>query len=397
MTVSAYVIGDTSTRLWGLSSHERIERQLRAARVNQRQHQAGQDWPSDAVLLINAAYLFETRTLQELLQHPASVLQSPTDGRIAAAYLPSDQADEGQRLMATASTELPEDIEILTPAMLDSFDGDLRRSEPPLLEPVGEHNRRALENRLYGNAYKGITDLVTKWLWPRPAKHLVRACADAGITPNMVTLLGLALVIIASVLFAYGYFAGGLLCGWIMTLLDTVDGKLARVTVQSSRLGHVLDHGLDIVHPPFWYVLWGVGLTAFEPQFGLDHVDLYWLIGLGYIAGRLIEGAFHALGRCSMFAWRPFDAYFRLITARRNPCLIILTIGVACGRADLAFAGVAYWTVLSSAIMALRLIFAAWVRWRRGPLNSWLEDPASAQALHGAAYRTFSGTRAAYA
>ena len=155
----------------------------------------------------------------------------------------------------------------------------------------------------------------------------------------MVTVLGLALVIIASVLFAYGYFAAGLLCGWIMTLLDTVDGKLARVTVQSSRLGHVLDHGLDIVHPPFWYVLWGVGLTAFEPQFGLDHVDLYWLIGLGYIAGRLIEGAFHALGRCSMFAWRPFDAYFRLITARRNPCLIILTIGVACGRADLAFRG----------------------------------------------------------
>ncbi len=50
--------------------------------------------------------------------------------------------------------------------------------------------------------------------------------------------------------------------GWLMTFLDTVDGKLARVTVTSSRLGDVLDHGLDIIHPPLWYIAWGVGLTT---------------------------------------------------------------------------------------------------------------------------------------
>ena len=50
--------------------------------------------------------------------------------------------------------------------------------------------------------------------------------------------------------------------GWLMTFLDTVDGKLARVTVTSSRIGDVLDHGLDIIHPPLWYIAWGVGLPA---------------------------------------------------------------------------------------------------------------------------------------
>jgi phosphatidylglycerophosphate synthase len=51
-----------------------------------------------------------------------------------------------------------------------------------------------------------------------------------------------------------------------MTLLDTVDGKLARVTVASSKFGHVLDHGVDIVHPPFWYLAWGLGLGAWRPS-----------------------------------------------------------------------------------------------------------------------------------
>ena len=75
----------------------------------------------------------------------------------------------------------------------------------------------------------------------------------------MVTLVSLILVII-SFLFLNGHFIFGLVLGWIMTFLDTVDGKLARVTVTSSRVGHILDHGMDIIHPPIWYACWASGL-----------------------------------------------------------------------------------------------------------------------------------------
>ena len=47
--------------------------------------------------------------------------------------------------------------------MLDAFDIDLRRSAPPLLEPVTAGEQVRLEDLLYGNAYKGITDLVAAW------------------------------------------------------------------------------------------------------------------------------------------------------------------------------------------------------------------------------------------
>ena len=211
----------------------------------------------------------------------------------------------------------------------------------------------------------------------------------------MVTLTGLLLVIYAGYAFYQGDYWLGLLAGWFMTFLDTVDGKLARVTIKSSRIGHVLDHGMDIIHPPFWYMLWGMSLTG--PLWGWSLVELYWWLFAGYIGGRLIEAAFHGLGPCSLFDWRPFDAYFRLITGRRNPCLIIMTVALALGRPDLAFLGVVGWTVVSTGVLLIRLAQATAVRMAGGPLTSWLADPEAAASNHPQAFRSFSRTRGAYA
>ena len=78
--------------------------------------------------------------------------------------------------------------------------------------------------------------------------------------------------------------------GWLMTFMDTVDGKLARVTVTSSRFGDVLDHGLDIIHPPLCY---GLGCRLDSST----HADIrlaneFSLILIGYVGGRLCEGIF---------------------------------------------------------------------------------------------------------
>ena len=117
----------------------------------------------------------------------------------------------------------------------------------------------AIEKKLFGAAYKSITDLVTKWAWPVPAAAVTRVLARRGVHPNTVTIASWILAIAAALLFAGGRFGLGLVAAWAMTFLDTVDGKLARVTLTSSRFGHVLDHGLDLIHPPFWYLAWGFG------------------------------------------------------------------------------------------------------------------------------------------
>jgi len=391
-----YAIVSSPVRLWGIDAQTRLRRQV-AQLPNLRWVDDWREAGDTPLLIVRADYLFEVRTLKALAQQQDVALYCGTDQRVAALQL--TQADRTQALhwLDERPGELPERLRKITPEALSHFDAKLRRTEVPLLEPILAERREQLESLLYGNSYKGITDLVTKWLWPAPARRGVRWCADLGITPNAVTTLGLLLVLGASVAFWHGHYVLGLAMGWFMTWLDTVDGKLARVTVQSSRMGHLLDHGVDLVHPPFWYLLWGVSLVNFQPVLGLDMTMINGLIVGGYVGGRVIEGIFvRALG-CEVFSWRPFDAWFRLITARRNPALVLLSIGVIFARPDLALVAVALWTALSTAILSVRLVQGIAQRMRHGPLQSWLSDSNQARNRYPRSLRTFANTRAAYA
>jgi CDP-alcohol phosphatidyltransferase len=392
---AALIVGTSPCRLWELDAHERLRRQLAQVGIRRIAERTTDLGDAQQVLVVDARFLFELLTLRGLLAQPGALLVHVASARVAAASVARSGLEPVLACVRDGAGR-PGGMQVLTPAELAGYDRNLRKTSPPLLEVVTPDRRAELEALLYGNSYKGITDFVTKWWWPRPARVVVGWCARFGITPNMVTLLGFLLVLAATYAFYHGAFALGLACGWIMTLLDTVDGKLARVSVASSRVGHILDHGIDIVHPPFWYVAWGLGLGTAQAA-GTPVELLCWLVGAGYVAGRLIEAAFHQLGHCSLFAWRPFDAWFRLVTARRNPCLIILTLGTVAGRADLAFIGVVGWTLASSAIGFLRLLYAAGVRIRSGqPLDSWLKDGERAGREHPLAWRTFSATRGAY-
>ena len=131
-----------------------------------------------------------------------------------------------------------------------------------------------------------------------------------------------------------------------MTFLDTVDGKLARVTLRSSPFGNVYDHSIDLIHPPFWWWAWIVGLPA--AGFALADPGLVLtVIVAGYVLQRIEEGVFIACFGIEMHIWQRFDSRFRLITARRNPNLLLLTASVLVGRPDLGIVAVAVWTAVS--------------------------------------------------
>lgn len=394
MTVGAVLIGHCSVDLWGLDNNTRLRRQLRAIGIVDVRLKDETPPATDRILIIDQRFLFEVKTLRGLLVQCNVVLTADSKGTIAAAHGDHDHFD-AMLASFNQTTATGSELEFISTQSLHAYDDHLRRTEPPLLEAVSPARKGELEALLYGNSYKGITDFVTKWWWPKPARHIVAWCANHSISANAVTLAGVVLMFSAMMLFAHGWFISGLICGWIMTLLDTVDGKLARVTVTSSRIGHVMDHGMDIVHPPFWYVYWGLGLNLSGPLAGYDIFALNLAIVGGYIGGRLIEGAFHALGRCSMFAWRPFDAYFRLITARRNPCMVILSVATIAGRPDIGFMGIVLWTATSSLILLGRLGYAIIERFRHGPLHSWLEVPTAASDFPRA-FAEFSGTKRAY-
>jgi phosphatidylglycerophosphate synthase len=375
----AVVLGDSPVRLWGLAPAERIERQLRGEGIGLWQGPLEALPANETWLVLRGDCLYDTRVLRGLVKARDALLEVDDGGRLlpVAAHVTAEQAPSIGALLRgrPPSTPMARVATVTLAQVAQGFEAGLLKLDRPYVLPVTAENQGALEQLTFSGAYKGVTDLVTKWLWPVPARWATRACVRTGITPNQVTAASLVLVIVAGVLFARGEFGWGLLAGWIMTFLDTVDGKLARVTVTSTRLGNIFDHGIDLVHPPLWYLAWGIGLAPAAAVAGVPLPLLYVVIFAGYVGGRLCEGAFQRwLAAFSIFTWRPFDSWFRLIVARRNPNMLMLTASLAIGRPDLGLLAVAAWTALSTAILLLRLLAAAQARRKHGMLGSWLAE-----------------------
>ncbi|TRW17410.1 CDP-alcohol phosphatidyltransferase family protein [Glacieibacterium frigidum] len=251
------------------------------------------------------------------------------------------------------------------------FNTSLKKRETFLAFALDKTPVREIEDAFYYASYKGVTDIVTKYAWPVPALAVVRACVALRISPNMVTLVSILLSIAALPLFAGGWFGWGLACAWGMTFLDTVDGKLARVTVSYSKFGSYFDHIPDLVFPPLWWWAAMIGLRDAAPELADELTIAFWVVIATYLVGRLCEGVFELRHRFVPFVWRPRDARFRLVLARRNPNLIILTAGAVTDVAAESYLVMAGWCAVCAVIQLWNLVESEWTR-RRGPLVSYL-------------------------
>jgi phosphatidylglycerophosphate synthase len=250
---------------------------------------------------------------------------------------------------------------------------ELRKRERPFAGQLTKQSVRKLERECYYSAYKGVTDVLTKYLWPEWALALTRVASRIGISPNLVTAIGAAFCLAATWLFFVGSYWSGLAVGFVFMVLDTVDGKLARCTLTSSKFGEFFDHGIDLVHPPFWYWAWGVGLIHYGLPLSSETFMLVMLaIVVGYVLQRVVEGIFIAMFGMHIHVWRRFDSRFRLITARRNPNMIILFVALALQRPDIGLIGVAVWTGLSLVVHLIQLIQAVICSMRGKAISSWL-------------------------
>jgi len=364
--LTAVTVGEATARIWGMTSAQRLSRIYRRVGLAEATAPSGQD-----VVVVDAGWVFDESLVRALAGRPNVALVDEA-GRVVAYNLPRDRAAAGLAALAEGQdlSAVLGDAPRLTAMELGSaYNSELRKREPPVLERLTPDTVDAVEKRLFKGSYKGVTDLVTKYVWPAPARVVTRWCALAKLTPNMVTFASFLMVLAAFYLFWTGCYGWGLVCAWIMTFLDTVDGKLARVTLTSSKWGNVFDHSIDLIHPPFWWWAWYVGLGVLGLTVPNGPLLLAIIVG-GYVFQRVEEGIFLALFKVEMHAWRPFDSFFRLITARRNPNLLFLTATTLVGRPDVGFILVAAWTAICLVVHAAQILQALIAP--KGSVTSWL-------------------------
>jgi phosphatidylglycerophosphate synthase len=360
-------VGTNAARPFGMDARER------ACRLATNAGLECAEGPEEGrpALLASMRYAWDPAWLKAMRSRPGTMLTLA--GEPVMVHVPAD----ANAVAAAAGLEDGQVVAGYDPLPAETAElsyAELRKRERPFVMALDPADPEPVERAAYDAAYKGVTDALTLYLWRKPAFYLTRWAARAGLAPNFVTLVGAVLCLLAFFLFWRGEYWWGVLSGFIFMVLDTVDGKLARVTGASSKWGEVFDHGIDLVHPPFWYWAWEHGLAAYgRPLEPIVVTMVLWVIVGGYVAQRLIEGIFIKRLKMEIHVWRPIDSRFRLITARRNPNMVILVVLLLFRRPDLGLELVAWWTLASLIFHAVRLAQANERAARGERLVSWLE------------------------
>jgi phosphatidylglycerophosphate synthase len=116
-------------------------------------------------------------------------------------------------------------------------------------------------------------------------RPMVRLLSHTPVTPNAVTLAGLAVAILSCLEFARGFYAayaGGALLFFLSGLCDEMDGMLARIKFRESAFGTWFEGFVD--NATYLLVFTGMTIGLYR-QFG--HLELVW--GMALIAGSVLS------------------------------------------------------------------------------------------------------------
>lgn len=228
-----------------------------------------------------------------------------------------------------------------------SYDPGLRRKLRPFWFPTpSASNTRFAENVLLDSVQKGSLDLPALVHAPIE-KFLISHLCRTSITPHQLTIAWIVLACATTILFALGHLIWGIVLALVVGILDGLDGKQARLKVETTAGGKI-EHHLD----SFFDVVWPIALAFHFYSSGRLPTAFYYLVVL--LAGEGVDGIAKAIiysgaGRL-MTAPSMFDRFVRLIGGRRNIYIWVLAIALILGAPEKALIVMAWWELMTVVI-----------------------------------------------
>lgn len=321
-------------------------------------------------LIITAAY-FDRRLLEALLTQDASTLLVDSDpafrpllsGRALTAmgYI-CDAALLQHGFVSVAAPEEPLFTEVVNAAerraitLLDAaaqprYVTSMRREIRPVWFPSPSLANTALAQRvIFDGAQNGTLDLPAIVHAPLETWIVARLCRTT-ITPNQITLFTAVVSVVVAELFASGDLGAGTLVALVVGVLDGLDGKQARVKVETTTLGQ-REHALDYILELSWWTALAFHFTRSD-ELPHAYALLLLLVSADLIDRAAKKQVKRKRGR-NLDDLAPFDRAVRLIGARRNIYVWMFGAGVLVGAADKAFVWLCWWGFITAAVHVLR-------------------------------------------
>lgn len=325
----------------------------------------------DGLLLLEGDVVYDERILGFLLKEGTGTGVRSAGGE-TLLYLTADQARGLGKIwgeeepLAVVGPRL-EDLGLRTcrPDELEHYVPSLRLTMAPLMLRVpAAGDIRRIDHLMYHRTFKGVIDAVARYGYYHLVRWITRRLSETELTPNLFTVLSIASIWGAIPLLAGGWFGLGTLVAWSGVILDSVDGKLARLRLHLSDTMGAIEHITAMPGLGLWYVAVGWYLTGGELAGGSATALITWTLVACFLLDKLVTGLFKSLYGKELFDYRPLDAVFHLVAARRNISLSMLTLGALAGNwgIEQAFTAVAGWTGVTLLFHAARFVWIGFTR-----------------------------------
>ena len=202
--------------------------------------------------------------------------------------------------------------------------------------------------------------LVSRYLNRRFSRPIARLLTPTPITPNQVSLLAFLVAVGAAALFWQGYNIWAGIAVQASSIIDGVDGDLARSKSMTSLFGGFFDALLDRYADAL--ILAGLGYWAFTYQAGADQTTTTLLAAVAIIGSLMIS---YSRARAEATFGQPFEGLPGAL-ASRDLRLLVIMIGAILGQ---AVATLAIIGVLTNMVVLWRLGVARWGDVSKGDEN----------------------------
>ncbi|HEY2103423.1 MAG TPA: CDP-alcohol phosphatidyltransferase family protein [Chthoniobacterales bacterium] len=335
-------------------------------------------WPENAesLLIVRGNTIFDIRLLRLLLEQdtttvlvdsspPAEqeslVVSAPNTcaGKLCGVALIQHGWASGQS--GSFENALSKGLERGTLAILDVaaqplYSPALRRNLRPFwFRTPSPAQEKTAENVLLDSVQKGSPDLPALIHAPIE-RFLIRHLCKTPVRPNHFTAAWALAALITTVLFATGRLMWGIVFALIVGIVDGLDGKQARLKVETTKGGKI-EHQLDSI----FEIAWPTALAChFYISGQLPSAFLY-------LALLVIAEALDGIGKLGVYVPAErrlvepdfFDRIVRLFGGRRNIYIWVLIAAVAWGVPAKALIVMAYWEVVTATV---DLLHASWIR-----------------------------------
>jgi phosphatidylglycerophosphate synthase len=238
-----------------------------------------------------------------------------------------------------------------------SYSPALRRRLRPFWFPAPPPAHVKLAERiLFNSVQKGTQDFPARIHAPLETFLISKLCKTA-ITSGQLTVSWIILAFGTTILFATGHLIWGIVLALIIGILDGLDGKQARIRVETSKAGKI-EHWFD----SFFEVVWPTAL-AYHFYVSGQLPNAFFYLALLIVAEALDGiGKLGVYGAAEKLLVEPglFDRIVRLVGGRRNIYVWVLVACVVLGMPEKALIVMAFWEVATAAV---DLLHSFWIRY----------------------------------